>query len=188
MSANAEKKDEAVRAITLTHVPGCCNALRRIPTNKTFKKANQKNNTTQNNFHKESLLLKDHRGFGVTHVRCAVLDQKARIADTESPGAATDLPCGLMHVTLFSHLLVVAAACDIVCVQARASMQERVRSGTQLDGTVVADVAKCCVLPPLLLMQLWLCICCWLLMVVVVVVILVAVFCLSLWLLLVVLM
>ena len=35
-------------------------------------------------------------------------------------------------------------------------MREMVRSGTQLDGTVVAAVARYCVLPLLLLMQLWL--------------------------------
>ena len=35
----------------------------------------EEHHTTQNNFHKESLSLMDHSGFGVTRVRFAVLDQ-----------------------------------------------------------------------------------------------------------------
>ena len=37
------------------------------------KEKTGKNNTTQNNLHKESMLWMDHRGFGVTRVRSAVL-------------------------------------------------------------------------------------------------------------------
>ena len=50
------------------------------------------------------------------------------------------------HVTFFLVAAVVAAA-RLFFAQAQASMRERVRSGTQLDGTVVAVVAWCCVLP-----------------------------------------
>ena len=46
----------------------------------------------------------DHRSFGVTRVRFAVLDQKAGIADPESPGAATEFPCCF-------------TPCDVICCQ-----------------------------------------------------------------------
>ena len=107
------------------------------------------NFTTQNYLHKESLLLMDHRGFCETHVRCAVLNQNVGIADPKSPDAATEFPCCLMSCDV-----VCCCSCCVFhffCAQARASMWERVRSGTQLDGTVVAVVAWCCVLPLLLL-------------------------------------
>ena len=88
------------------------------------------------------------------------------------------------YVPLFFVSTVVAAACDFVCAQERASMREKVRSATQLDGTVVAVLAWCCVLPLLLLLLLWLvvllflqqCICYWLVMVVVVVLVAVLLF------------
>ena len=68
------------------------------------------------------------------------------------------MPCDVLFVAA-----VVAAACDFLCAQARASMRERVCSGTQLDGTIVAVVAWCC-LWLVLLLFLRLCICCWLLL------------------------
>ena len=44
----------------------------------------------------------DHRGFGMTRVRFAVLDQKVENADPQSPDAATHFPCCLMP-------------CDVIC-------------------------------------------------------------------------
>ena len=66
----------------------------------------------------------------MTRLRCAV-HQKAGIADPESLDARTEFPCCLiLHVTIF-------------CAQARAFLRERVRSVTQLDGKIVAAVARC---------------------------------------------
>ena len=39
------------------------------------------------------VVVMDHLGLGVTSVRFAVLDQKVRIVDPESPDAARDFPC-----------------------------------------------------------------------------------------------
>ena len=55
------------------------------------------------------------------------------------------------HVTFFCVAAVVAAAFYFFCAQAR----ERVRSGSQLDGTVVPVAAWCCVLPLLLLLKVF---------------------------------
>ena len=86
---------EMIRARLLwTLVPGCCNALRtkKKMTNKTFQQT-EENHTTQNNLHKESLLLMDHRDFVVMRVRFAVRDQMAGSADPQSP----DAPEGVSH-------------------------------------------------------------------------------------------
>ena len=71
-------------------------------------------------------------------------------------GTATEFPFCLMPCDVIFVAAVVAAACAFFCAQARASKRERVRSGTQLDGTVVAVVAWCCVLPLWLLLLLFL--------------------------------
>ena len=85
------------------------------------------------------------RGFGMTRERFAVLDQKAESADLNHLTLRRSFHADRSHVTFFFFVsVVVAAACDFFCAQRRASMRERMRSGTQLDGTVVA---WCCVLP-----------------------------------------
>ena len=90
----------------------------------------------------------------MTRVRFAVLDQKAGSADPESPDAAMEFPyCSIPCDGFFFVPAVVAAACDLSFAQARASMRERVRSGTQLDGTVVAC---CCLVLSAVVVYLWL--------------------------------
>ena len=85
-----------------------------------------------------------HRRFGVTRVRSAGLDCKVEMADPLSNDAATDIPCCLMpcHVVI---VVAIVAAFDCFCVQARASMRERVRM--QLGGTSCCYCCcGCCVL------------------------------------------
>ena len=55
------------------------------------------------------------------------------------------------HAALIVVAAVVAAAFDCCIAQALASMREEVRTGTQLDGTVVAVVVRdgICADPPL---------------------------------------
>ena len=71
------------------------------------------------------------------------------IADPAAPDAATEFPCCLLPCDV---ICCCNCCCCCLCFFVR---KERVRSGTQLDGTVVAVFAWCCVLL-LLLLFLWL--------------------------------
>ena len=69
-------------------------------------------------------------------------------ADPESPDAATEFPCCVMPYVFFLQLLLLML---VTSVRANIDAGEGA-FGTQLDGTVVAVVAWCCVLPLLLLL------------------------------------
>ena len=96
------------------------------------------------------LLLVDHRGCGVPRVRFAVPDKTAENADHESLDAATECPCCVMPCDVFFVAAVDATASDFSFVRRRKHRcGKKVRSRTQLDGTVlavVAVIAWCCVL------------------------------------------
>ena len=106
---------------------------RKAGANDAHREKTEEHHTTQNNLHKDLLLLMDNRGFGVTRVRFAVLDQKAGLRTLSHLTVRRSFHAVKCHVTLFIVAAVVAAAFDFFCAQARASMRERVCSGTQLD-------------------------------------------------------